>query len=81
MENLNNIHNLINNKYLIILNIIFEIISLFVFVFINFYYINKIPIIFTLFNSILLLAYLFFNFYSLYEATKLKIVTKKCRKL
>ena len=81
MENLNNIHNLINknNKYLIILNIIFEIISLFVFVFINFYYINKIPIIFTLFNSILLLAYLFFNFYSLYEATKLKIVTKKLK--
>lgn len=81
MENLNNIHNLINknNKYLIILNIIFEIISLFVFVFINFYYINKIPIIFTLFNSILLLAYLFFNFYSLYEATKLKILTKKLK--
>lgn len=81
MENLNNIHNLINknNKYLIILNIIFEIISLFVFVFINFYYINKIPIIFTLFNSILLSAYLFFNFYSLYEATKLKIVTKKLK--
>lgn len=81
MENLNNIHNLINknNKYLIILNIIFEIISLFIFVFINFYYINKIPIIFTLFNSILLLAYLFFNFYSLYEATKLKILTKKLK--
>lgn len=81
MENLNNIHNLINknNKYLIILNIISEIISLFVFVFINFYYINKIPIIFTLFNSILLFAYLFFNFYSLYEATKLKIVTKKLK--
>ena len=76
-KNINININLIKNKHLIILNFIFGIIILFVQALLSLYYINNIPIIFTLFNFILLLAYFFFNFYSLYKATKLEITTEE----
>lgn len=60
----------------IIINLILGIITLLVQAFLNFYYINTIPIIFTLFNFMLLFAYFFISFYSLTKATKLDVTTK-----
>lgn len=66
----------LNNK-LLVTNLAFGLITLFIQAILDFYYINNVPIIFTLFNFILLLAYFFFNFYSLYKAIKLEITTKE----
>ena len=49
----------------IIVNLILGIFTLFIQAILNFYYINTIPIIFTLFNFALLFAYFFTSFYSL----------------
>lgn len=61
---------------IIALNLILGIITLFVQAFMYFYYINTIPILFTLFNFGLLFAYFFFSFYSLVKAMKLDITTR-----
>lgn len=60
----------------ILINLILGILTLFIQATINFYYINNVPIIFTLFNFALLFAYFFFNFYSLIKTTKLDIATR-----
>ncbi len=59
----------------ILVNLILGILILFIQAIINFYYINEVPIIFTLFNFGLLFAYFFFNFYSLVKTTKLDMKT------
>ena len=60
----------------ILLNLILGIFTLIIQAFLNFHYINTIPIIFTLFNFGLLFAYFFISFYSLTKAMKLDIATR-----
>lgn len=60
----------------ILINLILGILTLIIQAFLNFYYINMIPIIFTLFNFGLLFAYFFISFYSLTKAMKLDIATR-----
>ena len=60
----------------ILLNLLLGILTLVIQAFLNLYYINSIPIVFTLFNFILLLAYFLISFYSLTKAMKLDITTR-----
>ena len=60
----------------IFLNLILGISTFLIQVTLNFYYINEVPIIFTLFNFILLFAYFFYSFYSLIKTTKLDVATR-----
>lgn len=60
----------------ILANLILGILTLVIQAFLNLYYINTIPIIFTLFNFALLFAYFFISFYSLTKALKLDITTR-----
>ena len=60
----------------ILANLILGILTLIVQIFLNFYYINSIPVVFTLFNFLLLFAYFFISFYSLTKAMKLDIATR-----
>ncbi len=60
----------------ILVNLILGILTLMIQAFLNFYYINTIPIIFTLFNFGLLFAYFFISFYSLTKAMKLDVTTR-----
>lgn len=77
--NMNNI-SIVNmdkrTKSIILVNLILGILTLIVQAILNFYYINSIPIIFTLFNFSLLFAYFFISFYSLTKAMKLDIATR-----
>ena len=61
---------------IVLTNLMLGFLTLVVQAFLNFYYINTIPIIFTLFNFILLFAYFFISFYSLTKALKLDITTR-----
>lgn len=63
-------------KFIIFVNLILGILTLIIQAILNFYYINTIPIIFTLFNFALLFAYFFISFYSLTKAMKLDITTR-----
>ena len=63
-------------KKIILLNITLGIFTLIIQIFLNFNYINTIPIIFTIFNYVLLLAYILTSFYSLIKAMKLDIATR-----
>lgn len=60
----------------ILINLILGIVTLFVQAVLNFYYINIIPVVFTLFNFALLFAYFFTSLYSLIKTTKLDIATR-----
>lgn len=60
----------------ILINLILGILTLVIQAFLNLYYINTIPILFTLFNFSLLFAYFFISFYSLTKAMKLDITTR-----
>ena len=62
-------------KRTIFLNLILGIITFVVQAFINFYCINSVPIIFTLFNFSLIFAYFFFSFHSLIKSAKLDVAT------
>ena len=62
--------------FTILINLILGILTLIIQAFLNFYYINTIPILFTLFNFALLFAYFFISFYSLTKAMKLDITTR-----
>lgn len=62
--------------FVILVNLILGILTLIIQAFLNFYYINTIPIIFTLFNFGLLFAYFFISFYSLTKAMKLDVTTR-----
>ena len=62
--------------YTILMNLILGILTLIIQAFLNFHYINTIPIIFSLFNFTLLFAYFFISFYSLTKALKLDIATR-----
>ena len=80
---LKNVHFKINNfnfdkrtNFTIIVNLILGILTLMIQIVLNFYYINVIPIAFTLFNFALLFAYFFISFYSLTKAMKLDITTR-----
>ena len=58
------------------INLLLGIFTLIIQTFLYLYYINTIPIIFTLFNFSLLFAYFFISFYSLTKAMKLDIATR-----
>lgn len=60
----------------VVINLILGILTLIIQAFLNFNYINAIPITFTLFNFLLLFAYFFISFYSLTKAMKLDIATR-----
>lgn len=60
----------------ILLNLILGILTLIIQIFLNFNYINTIPITFTIFNFALLFAYILTSFYSLTKAMKLDIATR-----
>ena len=61
---------------IILINLILGILTLIIQAFLYLYYVNIIPIIFTLFNFGLLFAYFFISFYSLTKAMKLDITTR-----
>ena len=63
-------------RNIILLNLILGILTLIIQIFLNFNYINIIPITFTIFNFALLFAYFFTSFYSLTKAMKLDITTR-----
>ena len=63
-------------RNIILLNLILGILTLIIQIFLNFNYINTIPITFTIFNFALLFAYIFTSFYSLTKAMKLDIATR-----
>ena len=60
----------------ILINLTLGIFTLIIQAFLYLYYINTIPIIFTLFNFSLLSAYFFISFFSLTKAMKLDIATR-----
>ena len=63
-------------KLTILVNLILGILTLAIQAFLNFYYRNSIPLLFTFFNFSLLFAYFFISFYSLTKAMKLDIATR-----
>lgn len=63
-------------KNIILLNLILGVLTLIIQIFLNFNYINTIPITFTIFNFALLFAYILTSFYSLTKAMKLDITTR-----
>ena len=64
------------NKLTIFISLILGIVTLFIQIILNFYYISNVPIIFTLFNFGLLFAYFFYNFYSFIKTAKLDVATR-----
>lgn len=60
----------------ILINLILGILTLIIQAFLYLYYVNTIPVLFTLFNFALLFAYFFISFYSLTKAMKLDIATR-----
>ena len=60
----------------ILINLILGILTLIIQSFLYLYYVNTIPVLFTLFNFALLFAYFFISFYSLTKAMKLDIATR-----
>ena len=63
-------------KLTILVNLILGIFTLAIQAFLNFYYRNNIPLLFTFFNFSLLFAYFFISFYSLTKSMKLDITTR-----
>ena len=68
----------LNRKTLLVIltNFILGVLTFVIQAFLNLFYINSIPILFTLFNFVLLFAYFFISFYSLTKAMKLDIATR-----
>lgn len=65
------------NKYVILINFIFGILTLSLQVYITVYYIDKLPIIITFLSCLSLLAYLIISIYSLTRVMKLTLTTRK----